>query len=155
MAYTPRYVEITDVPVQIPDDYSDEQKYEALEVAEGSAELDLNEGEEFDSEIPTPIMEKIKTAIKQKATAELAEGAESPDDVTLGDLSDDGSTKADYADIFDSQYEEIIMKIRNSGVLDSESDKSAYVYTTRGGDERLEGENIHGDSGGGSYMGGY
>jgi hypothetical protein len=155
MAYNPRYLSLNDVPVQIPDDYSDEQKYEALEVAEGSAELDLNEGEEFDSSIPRPIMEKIKTAIKQKATAELAEGAESPNDVTLGDISDDGSTKEEYADIFNSQYEELISKIRNSGVLESDSDKSPYVTTVGTGDERVEGGNVHGDSGGGSYMGGY
>jgi hypothetical protein len=154
MAYNPRYLSLNDVPVQIPDDYSDEQKYEALEVAEGSAELDLNEGEEFDSSIPRPIMEKIKTAIKQKATAELAEGAESPNDVTLGDISDDGTSKKDYADIFHSNYEEMIVKIRNSGVLESDSDKSAYVYTTSNHD-RVEGANVHGDSGGGSYMGGY
>lgn len=154
MVYSPQYVDISDVPVQIPDDYTDTQKYQAIEVAEGSAELDLNEGETFDDTIPSPIMSKIRTAIKQKTTAELAEAAESPNDVTLGDISDDGTSKQEYADIFHSQYEELIMKIRNSGVLESDSDKSAYVYTTRNRD-RVEGGNVHGDSGGGSYMGGY
>jgi hypothetical protein len=155
MVYNPYYVDLIDIPVQVPDDYSDAQKYQALEVAEGSAELDLNEGEHFDNSIPSSIMDKIETAVKQKATAELVEGAESPNDVTLGDISDDGSSKKDYADIFDSQYEDIIMKIRNSGVLDSDEDKSPYVYTTSGGDSRVEGGNVLGDSGGGSYFGRY
>jgi len=155
MAYTPRYTNFTEVPVQIPDDYSDEQKRQALEVAEGTAELDLNQGEQFDNSIPSPIMRKIETAIKQKATAELAEGAESPNDVRLGDLSDDGKDKADFAELFDTEYEKIVTKIRNSGVLKSDSDKSPYVFTTRSEDARLNGQNVRGDSGGGSYFGRY
>lgn len=155
MTYSPRYVDPVDIPVQIRDDYSEEQKLQALEVAESEAELDLNQGESFDTvDISAAIMDKIRTAIKQKATAELVEGAEHPDDVTLGDIDDDGSDLTDYADTFDEQYESLIDKIRNSGALNSSRDNSPYYYTTQG-NTRGEGENILGDYGGGSYCGRY
>lgn len=131
--YTPQYLNLSDVPMQIPDDYTDAQKRDALEVAEAEAELDLNDGKDLNN-VPQSIMPKVRTAIKQKATAELAEGAEDPNDVTLGDLSDDGTTKQDYADQYDEQYESLIAKIRNSDVLDDTDDDSAYVYNTHTGD---------------------
>lgn len=132
MTYQPSYVNLTSIPVQIPDDYTDSQKREALEVAEGEAELDLNDGEPL-VDVPSSIMSKVRTAIKQKATAELAEGAEAPDDVTLGDLSDDGTNKQEYADVFDSEYERLIAKIRNADVFEDDEDDSAYVYNTHQG----------------------
>lgn len=132
MSYNPQYITLTSIPVQIPDDYTDKQKRQSLEVAEGEAELDLNDGKSLD-EFPATIMPKIKTAIKQKATAELAEGAESPNDVTLGDISDDGTNKQDYAEVFHKEYERLITKIRNSDALDDDQDDSAYVYNTHTG----------------------
>lgn len=131
--YTPQYVTVSDIPMQIPDDYTDAQKFDALEVAEAEAELDLNDGASL-NDVPATIMPKVRTAIKQKATAELAEGAEDPNDVTLGDLSDDGTTKQDYADQYHEQYESLIAKIRNSDVLNDTDDDSAYVYNTHSGD---------------------
>lgn len=155
MPYIPRYVDTNEIPIQIPDDYSDEQKRQALEVAEGEAELDLNDAERFDTEeLPRGVLSKIETAVKQKATGELAQGAEDPNDVTLGDIEDSGTNKSDYAQRFHDRYNEIVAKIRNSGVLDSTRDDSPYVYNTRGRDERLEGENVDG-MGGGSYQGQY
>jgi hypothetical protein len=131
--HTPQYVDVSDIPMQIPDDYTDAQKFDALEVAEAAAELDLNDGGSL-NDIPPNLMSKVRTAIKQKATAELAESAEDPDDVTLGDLSDDGTTKQDYADQYHEQYESLISKIRNSDVLKDTQDDSAYVYNTHSGD---------------------
>lgn len=128
--HEPQYIELSDIPVQIPDDYTDEQKLEALEVAEAEIELDLNDGLPLHN-VPDELMPKIRIAIKQKATAELAEGAESPDDVTLGDLSDGGTDKKEYAEIFDSQYQRLVQKIANADALEDEQDDSAYVYTTK------------------------
>jgi len=129
MSYQPQYLSLGDIPVQIPDDYSEEQKREALQVAEAEAELDLNDGASL-NELPASIMPKIEIAMKQKATGELTSGAEAPDDVTLGDLSNDGTDKRDYSEMFDSNYQTIIAKIRNSDVLDDTRDDSAYTYTT-------------------------
>lgn len=130
MAYEPKYVTLDSIPVQIPDDYSPEQKRDALEYAEAIIEVDLNDGGEFvESEI-TPVHE---AAIKQKATCELAKGAEHPDDTSMGDLEDDGSTKSDYAaEAFCDRYEEIVEKIR--AFLESET-TGPYVYTTESSDE--------------------
>lgn len=133
--HEPQYIELSDIPVQIPDDYSDKQKHQAIEVAEAEIELDLNDGKPLHN-IPEELMPKVRVALKQKATSELAEGAEDPDDVTLGDLSDGGTNKEDYAEIFNSQYEKLVVKIRNSDALEDDKDDSAYVYNTRTGSDR-------------------
>lgn len=128
MSYTPRYIQVTEVPVQIPDDYEDFEKRDALEFAEASLELDLNDGEPIPEEDMTSMM---RAAIKQKATCELAKGAEHPDDTALTDLSSTGANKADYAaDAFCQRYEELIDKILESGELGEESAATPYVYNT-------------------------
>lgn len=133
MAYDPKYVTISDVPVQIPDDYSAEEKEDALEYAEASLELDLNDG----SVIPQgELTSMMKAAIKQLATCQLAKGAEHPDDISLGDLEDTGTTKVDYAQSFCDEYENIVDKLIDSGVLDDitgggESSATPYVYNTK------------------------
>ena len=99
----------------------------ALELAESSLELDLNDGNPISSEDLSSMM---KAAIKQKATCELAKGADDPNDVTLGDLSDDGTNKQDFSEIFCDRYDEIVAKLRNAGVLDGGQTTSPYSYTT-------------------------
>lgn len=133
MPYQPQYVDFSEIPVQIPDDYDFSDKRQALEIAEVSAELDLNDGAELTKDVPDKVMSKVRVAIKQKATANLISSAESPDDVTLGDLEDGGTNKSDYGDNFDERYNTIITKIRNSDVLDDTQDDSAYTYTTHQG----------------------
>jgi len=74
----------------------------------------------------------VISAVKQKATCELAKGAEDPDSVALTDLSS-GSGQSDYAtDAFCDRYDEIIMKIEKSSLLGDETggDISPFVYTT-------------------------
>jgi len=130
MSYSPRYVSIHDIPVQIPDDYTDSQKEDALEYAELSLQLDLNDGEIIPQEDQIVIME---SAIKQLATCHLAKSAEDPDDVTLGDIEDAGGSKIEYANSFCDQYEETITRIINSGVLDKRDDgesNAPFTYTT-------------------------
>lgn len=128
MTYEPKYVTLGSIPVQIPDDYDQKEKRDALEYAETILEIDINDGEEIQN--VTPVHE---AAIKQKATCELAKGSEHPDDVALGDLDDTGDTKADYAaDAFCQRYEEIVDKIRS--FLES-STSGPYVYTTDPSDQ--------------------
>lgn len=130
MAYTPRYVSVGEIPVQIPDDYSQQEKLDAIEFAEAAAELDLKDGKQFADDELSP---NIMVAIRQKATCELAKGAEHPDDTALTDLSDTGADKADYAEnAFCQRYEEIIDKIQQTDKFADEggSPQSPYVYST-------------------------
>jgi len=134
MAYSIKYVDLTEIPVQIPDDYSDKEKTDALEFAESSIELELSEGQEIEKEVLNGAAGfAIRSAIKQKATCELAKGAEHPDDVALTDLDDAGSTKVDYAaQAFCDRYDELVTKIQESEVLgeDSSGSTSPYIYNT-------------------------
>lgn len=132
MAYSPNYVQVDDVPVQIPDDYEDFEKLDAIEFAETSLELDLNEGDVIPSDKVTSVM---RAAIKQKATCELAKGAEHPDDTALTDLSTTGADKAEYAaDAFCNRYDELISKILDSDQLEklglAGESTDPYVYST-------------------------
>lgn len=133
MTYSPQYVTFDEIPVQIPDDYADREKAAALEFAESNIELDLNDGEPISQNTLDTASVMIKSAIKQKATCELAKGAEHPDDTALTDLSDTGSDKAEYAaDAFCDRYDELVDKIERSGILgeDDPGSQSPYVYST-------------------------
>jgi hypothetical protein len=131
MAYSPDYIQVDDVPVQIPDDYDDYEKLDAIEYAESSLELDLNDGEAVPSEEVTSMM---RAALKQKATCELAKGAEHPDDAALTDLSTTGANKMEYAaSAFCDRYEELVGKIIDSGQLEDLNPGEStepYVYST-------------------------
>jgi len=130
MAYSPKYVNLEDVPVrQVPDDYDKSEKEDSLEFAESSAELDLYDGETIPQEYRIP---QVIAAIKQKATCELVKGAEDPTSTKLGDLDDGGTNKTDYANSFCDRYDEIVEKINDSGILGEESGQSTspYTYTT-------------------------
>lgn len=128
MPYTPRYIERQDVPVQIPDDYNEREKNAALEFAESSVELDLNDGEQIEADKMTPM---VKAAIKQKATCELAKGADDPNSTKLGDLTDEGTNKVDYAQSFCNRYDELVGKLLESDIFDESTDP--YVYNTHQG----------------------
>jgi len=125
MAYTPRYITREEVPVQIPDDYNEREKNDAIEFAEASIELDLNDGESIDAGNVTPL---VQAAIKQKATCELAKSADDPNSVKLGDLSDEGTNKVDYAQSFCDRYDEMVGKLLSSGLFGESTDP--YVYNT-------------------------
>jgi hypothetical protein len=130
MAYSPKYVSLSDVPVrQVPDDYDDSEKEDALEFAETSLELDVYNGEEIP---PEKRIQQLEAAVKQKATCELVKGAEDPTSTKLGDLADDGSNKTEYANSFCDRYDEIVEKINESAILGEDSGQvtDPYVYTT-------------------------
>jgi hypothetical protein len=150
MTYSPEFVTFEDVPIQIPDDYSNEEKAAALEFAESSLKLDINDGEEIPQDVLDEIDTLLVTAVRQKATCELAKGAEAPSDVALTDLSDTGADKADYAtEAFCDRYDEIVEKIQYSGLLEGEDgDEGPLVVTTedpRPDDEYYE-RNVDEDS---------
>lgn len=132
MAYSPKYVQLDAVPVrQVPDDYDDGEKEDALEFAETSLELDVNDGEavpNFNSN--QQVRRMVIAAIKQKATCELVKGAEDPTSTKLGDLGDDGTTKSDYADTFCDRYREMIDRIKESGLIEGGETTDPYTYST-------------------------
>jgi len=130
MAYSPKYVNLEEVPVrQVPDDYDKSEKEDALEFAESSLELDVFDGETIPDD---KIIAHVVAAVKQKATCELVKGAEDPTSTKLGDLEDGGTNKTDYANSFCDRYDEIVDKINESGVLGEEGGQltSPYVYST-------------------------
>lgn len=123
MAYTPKYISKSDIPVQIPDDYTESEKLDAIQLAEVTLEIDLNNGQTINN-----VKEYHKAALKQKATCELAKGSEHPDDAALGDLDDTGTTKFEYAiQAFCDNYESIVDGIQTH--IDSEQ-TGPYTYTT-------------------------
>lgn len=127
MAYSPRYINLEDIPVQVPDEYSDKEKLDALHTAESSLEIDVNDGEQIPED---DIVSIIRAAIRQKATCELIKGASHPNDVKLGDLQDP-TGRQDLAMTFCERYEEMVAKINESGLIDSTQSKKPYTYTTR------------------------
>lgn len=130
MAYSPKYINLQDVPVrQVPDDYDNSEKEDAIEFAEASIELDVYNGEQIP---PDDQVTQVIAAIKQKATCELVKGAEDPTSTKLGDLEDGGTNKTDYADSFCDRYTEMVNKINQSGVLGEEGGQltEPYTYTT-------------------------
>lgn len=127
MAYTPRYTSRDEIPVQVPDDYTEREKNAALEVAEANLELDLNDAEPIPDDEFTVMME---AAVKQKATCELVKGADDPNSVKMGDLTDDGTNKQDFAESFCDRYDELVQKIQDSGAAGEDSSTEPYVYNT-------------------------
>lgn len=131
MAYTPKYISLDDVPVQVPDDFDESEKRSALEIAEATIEADLTDGHD----VPTEKRSVLFTAaIKQKATCELVKGTEDNDDVAMGDLNDTGDTKVDYAhEAFCDEYDSLVEKMKKTGDWPSAGGSSVnpYVYSTK------------------------
>lgn len=131
MAYSPKYISESDIPVQIPDDFTSQEKLDAIELAESIIELDLNEGKQLDT-----VLTVHKAAVKQRATCELVKGTESNDDVALGDLDDSGRTKSQYAnDSFCKHYEVLKEKIK---IATEAADSGSYVYNTSKSERRKQ-----------------
>lgn len=126
MSYSPKYINLNDVPVQVPDEYDDRHKVNAIETAETSLEIDVNDGETIESDDFVSVM---RSAVKQKATCELIKGAAHPNDVRLGDIQEN-SGKEDLAQTFCERYEELVAKINEAGLLQSSQTLSPYTYTT-------------------------
>lgn len=130
MSYSPKYINIDEVPLQVPDEYSNENKQNAIEVAESCIEVDVNDGEELEAEHLEYSV--VIAAIKQKATCELIKGAAHPNDVRLGDVQEN-TGKEELASTFCERYDYMVEKINARGIITSSADDSPYSYTTSGG----------------------
>lgn len=110
--YTPKYVELEDVPLSGPDEYESTQKRLALFHAEGSLELDVNNGEVIgDNEL----LQAHRSAVMNLATHVLTHAAEDPSDVTLGDMADGGGTITEYSSRYLDEYNRIVDNLIDSG----------------------------------------
>lgn len=110
--YQPKYVELEDVPLSGPDEYSSEDKRKALFHAEASLELDTNNGEQFD---PDEVTNSHRSAIINLATHVLTHAAEEPSDVTIGDMQSGGGTITEYSSRYLDEYQRIVDALIENG----------------------------------------
>lgn len=123
--YTPIYIGIDDVPLEINDSYDTPDKREALFQAETKLELDRNGGEPIPTDRITPAHQ---TAVANLATHYLTRGAVSNDDVTLGDLGDDGDQRESHSTQYKDAYDEFIDAMSEIG----EGGQSGVYYGAAG-----------------------
>lgn len=133
--YAPKYVDLEDVPVAGPDNYSDGAKRKAMFEAEATLELDTNDGMEI---LDHEITSAHRAAAMNLGTHILTHSAGSPDDITLGDMSDSGGQSMDYASKYLERYERMVEKInataqgakdsRNVSVSTNTRDSSAMSH---------------------------
>lgn len=110
--YDPEYVDVSAVPLEIPDEYTTADKKEALWEAEARFEMERTGGEEIEDGELTPLH---KSAVANLATYHLARGATDNADVTLGDLDDGGEQTERHAEQFLETYEEHLELISQAG----------------------------------------
>ena len=110
--YEPKYVSLESVPIEIADDYSIEQKREALFQAESSLEADRTGGWEIPEDELIPLHQ---SAVANLATYHLARSATNNSDVTLGDLDDGGDEKMDHANQYVATYEKHLKRLATRG----------------------------------------
>lgn len=110
--YDPQYVDVGDVPLEIPDEYTTEDKREALWEAEAQFEMERTGGEPIPDGDITPLH---LSAIANLATYHLARGATNNSDVTLGDLDDGGEQTERHAEQFLKTYQKHLELISEAG----------------------------------------
>jgi len=115
--YTPQYIELDDVPISGPDQYSSEQKRKAIFHAETSLELDTNSGEDIPA---AEVIDPHRIAVMNLATHVLTHAAEEPSDVTIGDMSSDGGALSDYSSRYLDEYNRLVDKINEAGIGSSD-----------------------------------
>jgi len=111
-AYEPTYVDVTDVPIEVEDRYSTDQKREALYQAETDLEIDRNAGYGIPSE---DITKTHKKAVLNLATYYLVRSATSNADVTLGDLDDGGEQTKRHAEQYKETYLDCLDQLAEAG----------------------------------------
>lgn len=122
--YEPKYVALESVPIEIADEYSIEQKREALFQAESALEADRTGGWEIPDEDLIPLHQ---SAVANLATYHLARSATNNSDVTLGDLDDGGDEKMDHANQYVATYERHLKRLAERG---SEGQTGTYFGTS-------------------------
>lgn len=127
--YEPIYADLTDVPIDGPDTYSETEKRKALFGAEARLEGDINDGKEIPHEKRTKLH---RIAVANLATYYLSRGAEDPASVRLGDLADSGQRITDYSNEYLNEYDRLVKSIEDSDVGAGAIDH--YTYTTGNND---------------------
>ena len=110
--YEPHYVAVDSVPIEIPDEYSEGRKREALFQAESRLELERNGGKRIEDEDVTAIHQ---SAVANLATYHLARSATDNSNITLGDLDDGGDQKERHAEQYLETYNDHIELLAEVG----------------------------------------
>jgi hypothetical protein len=127
MAYIPRYLSLNDVPFSgVPDDFDDEDKSDALELAESRFDADFNDGQPFD---PDEIEGIHRTAIKALATHVLTLLPEDSNSTKVGDLASGPEGILEYSSEWKKLYNEQLSAATMASD-DAGEERSGHVYTT-------------------------
>ena len=127
--YEPQYVDLDDIPLSGPDEYSRSEKRKALFHAEASMELDVNNGTAIPSD---DLSNSHKSAVMNLATHVLTHAAEEPSDVTLGDMQSGGGTVTEYSSRYLDEYQRIVESLIESGA----GDHGNFSIAVNTGDDR-------------------
>lgn len=101
--YEPKYIELEDVPINGPDNYSSSDKRKAIYSAESALELDVNGGEVIPKD---EITNAHKSAVMNYATHILTHGNEDSAQSTIGDMSQ--GTNTEYYTKFLDRYKSLV-----------------------------------------------
>lgn len=124
-SYDPKYATLDDVPVTGPDPWTDADKRRALQAGESQLEADVNDGTTINS--PEHIHAFASAAW---ANYLLAVGPKSPDSATLGDMSDEGSGRMDFAHELLAMYNRAIESINQASGDESQGTGTSFGFET-------------------------
>lgn len=128
-SYQPRYLPESEIPVEGPDSYDVEDKRRALFQAESRLDTDLNGGEQIPDGELHPMH---RYAVLNLATYHLVRSAKAPEDTTLGDISDSGDQRDEYAEQFREAYQSAIESLSQTDVRDDDAGDSGRYYGASG-----------------------
>jgi hypothetical protein len=130
MAYSPKYVELSDVPMAgVDDDYEDPAKKDALEYAESKLETDINEGGSLEE---NEVQSSHRSAVKALATHILTHEAEDAASTKLGDLTSSGESILSYSSHWLSLYEDLRDSITQADDDEGSDSRDRSIHTTAG-----------------------
>jgi len=128
--YSPKYVDLSDVPMAgVDDDYEADTKQDALEHAESRLEAVINEGRPIsDSELQPA----HRTAVKALATHVLTLEAEDVTSTKLGDLTSGGEQVVGFSTEWLNMYEQMRDSIQAAESDEGTDSRTGSVFTTSG-----------------------
>jgi len=130
MAYSPQYVELSDIPMAgVDDDYEVQAKGDALEYAESRLEADINEGREFAND---EVESSHRSAVKALATHILTHEAEDSASTKLGDLASTGESILSYSSHWLDLYKELRDSIAEAEADEGKDSRDRGIHTTAG-----------------------
>jgi hypothetical protein len=130
MAYSPTYIEYSEIPMAgVDDDYDIQAKEGALEYAESRLEADINEGREFAND---EVESSHRSAVKALATHILTHEAEDATSTKLGDLASTGDSILGYSSHWLDLYKELRDSIANADEDEGTDTRDRSIHTTAG-----------------------